>query len=66
MTVHDTLRKQNKHKKIVVRCDRPSAANVFTVHKVVNTTEVLPRTRLTKTEVDNFISLGFTVEIVIK
>ena len=66
MTVHHSLRQQNKHKKIVLRCGGSGMQNVFMVHRVVNTTEVLPRTRLTKTEVDNFISLGWTVEIVSK
>ncbi len=63
MTVGEQLRKQNKHRKIVVRL-AATGSEVFTVQRVVNTTDPLPRSRVTKGELENFISRGFTVEIV--
>lgn len=61
MTVGDKLRKENKHRKIIVR--RAASSNSFTVFKVVNTVKTMPRQHLTLIEIEDFISLGFTVEI---
>lgn len=62
MTIGEKLRKQNKHRKIVLkRCI--TLGESFTVSKVVNTTDVLPRARMDAKEIEAFIDRGFTVEI---
>lgn len=62
MTVGEKMRRENKHRKIVLKRE-PQLGEDYRVVKVVNTLEVSPRQRVRRDEAQAFIDKGFTVEI---
>lgn len=62
MTVGETRRKQNKHRRIILK-QSGTLSEDYTVVKAVNTIEALPRKRMNVEQMEDFLDRGFTVEI---
>lgn len=62
MTVGDKLRKENKHRRIVLKRSGTLDGN-YTVVKAVNTIDAQPRERMAVDKIKDFIDRGFTVEM---
>ena len=63
MTQGDKLRKENKHRKIVLKRSGTLGGG-YTVVRAVNTIDAQPMERMEMVRIKHFIDRGFTVEMI--